>query len=522
VISTTGRGAAPAGADRPIRLLLFALWAALSGFFVFRHVLWRDEVRALSLALSGDTVAAMLRNIHGEGHPALWYLLLRGAHALVPAREVLPAMGWATTAGAAALFAWRAPFRPVTLALVLFGAFFVFEYPAIARNYGIGALALFAVAAAYRRYRDKGVVVGLLLAILCNTNVPCCVLAAAMLGFWLIELVSEEGLAWTPGKRTFLLNAAIAAAGAALCFATVFPTVHDAAPNPHPNGLGPLLVLQALLVPAPSFWDLATPFAPTNPAAATLFGLVIFGSLLGLVRAPAALLSALAALFAFELFFQLVYPGYYRHQSLYLCYLVAMYWLVAQGRGGHWPRRWRIEESLGRVKGIGEALFLLLLALQVVSTFAMLSTESAGFPYSRARDFAALLRRERLENAVVIADPDMFLEPLPYYLPHTPLYLMRAQRFGNVVRFTKNVRRELDPDIYLADARRLRQATGRPVAIIIQHRLRTDRSTRTKEINYWYFSTTPDQVRRFQAAVPKIADFGPVVSDETYEVYALR
>jgi hypothetical protein len=121
-----------------------------------------------------------------------------------------------------------------------------------------------------------------------------------------------------------------------------------------------------------------------------------------------------------------------------------------------------------------------------------------------------------------MADPDMFLEPLPYYLPRTPLYLMRAQRFGTVVRFTKQVRLELNPDDYVAEARRLRDEAGRPVVVIVQHRLRTDAPTRTKEINFWYFSTTPDQVRRFQAAMRKIADFPPVVSDETYEVYALR
>ena len=35
----------------------------------------------------------MLRNVHGEGHPALWYLILRGGHDLLPYREVLPIAG---------------------------------------------------------------------------------------------------------------------------------------------------------------------------------------------------------------------------------------------------------------------------------------------------------------------------------------------------------------------------------------------------------------------------------------------
>ncbi|HEY0314406.1 MAG TPA: hypothetical protein VGC56_18170 [Allosphingosinicella sp.] len=522
-ISTIGRGDTPAARDRLVRLVLLALWVALSGFFTLRHVVWRDEMRALSLALTGDSVVGMIRAIHGEGHPALWYLLLRGAHTLAPVREVLPAIGWALTAAGAALFALRAPFRPVTLALVLFGAFFVFEYAAIARNYGIGMLVLFAVAALYPTRRDRGVTIGLLLALLCNTNVPCCVLAAMILGFWLVELLGEEGLRWGPKYRLFLVNAAVAAAGAALCFATVFPTVHDAAVIVHPHGIGPGLVLSALFTPALSFWDFVPPFLPNSSAGAALFGILMFGSLLGLLRAPAAFLSALAAMLTFELFFQIVYPGYYRHQSLYLCYLVAMYWLAAAGRGGRWPPRWRVAERFGRATGVGETLFMLLLGLQVLTTLSMLSTDLGGYPYSRARDLAELLRGEKLDRAIVLTDPDMFAEAFPYYMPQAPLYLMRPQRFGTVVQFTRRgVRLELSPDDYLADAQRLRAQAGRPVVLVIQHRLRTDKPTRTKEVNFWYFSTTPDQVRRFQAATRKIADFAPVVSDETYEVYVLR
>ena len=76
--------------DRRNRLILFILWLVLIGWFISGHTFWRDEVRAFSFALSGANMAEMLRITHGEGHPALWYLLLRGAHNLFPFREVLP------------------------------------------------------------------------------------------------------------------------------------------------------------------------------------------------------------------------------------------------------------------------------------------------------------------------------------------------------------------------------------------------------------------------------------------------
>jgi hypothetical protein len=506
---------------RNLRILLYAAWCALVLLLVWRHVFWRDEVRALSIALAGDTLAQMLRVLHGEGHPALWYLLLRGAHAIVPVRQVLPAVAFLVAAAAMALLVFRSPFKPGVVALVLFGAFGMYEFAVVARNYGLTMLVLFALAALYPRWRDRGIVIGLILFLLCNTNVPSALLAATFLGFWLVELIGEEGLHWHRKYGLFLLNAAVAAAGALLCFLTVYPTVHDAAMIELHGGITPAAIWHALSSPMASYWAFMPPFARDKPIEAILLAILAFGSLLGLVRAPAAFLSAAAAFFGFELFFQLIYPGYYRHEALILVYLLALYWLVAEGRGGRWPEGWRIDSRLARVADAGAALFLALLALQVVTGMGLVAADLNGIPYGRARELGALLKREHLTDATIVADPDMFLESLPYYTPN-PLYLMREQRFNHVVRFTRHVRRELNVDDYLRDAEALRARTGKPVVILFQRRL--DRLTypyRMPEVHIWAFSSTADQARRFQAATRRIARFAPTVTDESYDVYVL-
>src|SRR5262245_39985335 len=82
--SAEGRAATDAlrRRERPARLIVFLLWLGTALFLASRHVVWRDEVRAWTLATTGETVADMLRAVHGEGHPALWYLMLRGFHAV--------------------------------------------------------------------------------------------------------------------------------------------------------------------------------------------------------------------------------------------------------------------------------------------------------------------------------------------------------------------------------------------------------------------------------------------------------
>jgi hypothetical protein len=507
-------------ADRRARILLYLVWLLLVLWFASRHVFWRDEIRAFSIALSGDSLLAMLRGVQGEGHPAIWYLLLRGAHALVPVREVLPAVAAIVAALAMALLVFRSPFRPWLLALMLFGAAGLFEYAVSARNYGISLIFLFAVADLYPRWRDRGVTIGLLLALLCNTNVPSVFLAAALMLFWFVELIGEDGLRWTPKWRSFWINGLVAAAGAATAFVTVYPPANDAAVNEEmPSGV--LDLVTALLDPAYTLQALAPHFLGGSGLVAALLSLVIFASLAGLARAPAAFLSSLAALLAFELFFLLIYPGQYRHHALLLFYLVAMYWLVAQGRGGRWPERWRVEERLGRMADHGRAGFVMLLALQLPNAVQLAAADAMGIAYGNARALAALLERERLQNAILIAQPDVLLETMPYYAPN-PLYFTRQQEFARIARFSKAARVDLDLGQLLDRAEAVGARYRRPVVILMQHETETRFPTRIEVGYVGTYSTTPEQARRLQASTRRIAVLQPAISDETYIVYLLE
>ena len=74
---------------RLIVLAMFGAWFAVVCFLASKHLLWRDEVKALSIALKDDSIFAMLKELRWEGHPAVWYLLLRAAHTLIPRPQVL-------------------------------------------------------------------------------------------------------------------------------------------------------------------------------------------------------------------------------------------------------------------------------------------------------------------------------------------------------------------------------------------------------------------------------------------------
>jgi hypothetical protein len=514
------------GGDRrrslPWRLAVLAVWGVLAGYLAWHHVFWRDEVRALSLATSGDSWAAMLRGIRSEGHPSLWYLLLRAAHDIVPVRQVLPVVAGLIGAAAATLIALRAPFSTWRIALILFGAFAVYEYTVSARNYGIGMLLLLLATHLYPKHRDRSVLLGLLLALLCNTNVHSAFMAAAMLLFWAIELLGQDGWCWTSRWRWWLINAGIAAVGAALCAATIYPPVNDAAVTVHPGGIGAGMVVQALLTPADAFWALV-PAPVRSPVGTGLLAILLLGAPIGLIRAPAAMISSLLLLLVFLLFFNLVYSGSYRHQALYLLYLVAMYWLVALGRGGRWPSAWGLNEPLlTRWSRIGTMMFVALLALQLLGSVTHLVDAARGCPESSARDLGVLLRQRGLSNAILVADPDILLEPVPYYATNR-LYLLRSGRFGAVVPFTRHARLHMSLNDFLLEMQQLRARYHAPIVAVLRHPLDPAAPPAIEEEVYvWTFSTTPEQVRTFQAATTRLAVLRRAVGDEVYDVYLLR
>src|ERR1700722_1888767 len=240
-----------------LRIGIFALWLLIVVFLAWHHAFWRDEVRALSIALQGDDPIAMLAGLHGEGNPALWYLLLRAAHFLINRPEVLPLLSLAIAASAILLLALRSPFRWPVVALIAFSNFAIFEYSVMARNYGISMLLLFILAWVSPRKRDNGVLLGVLLFLLANANVHSVLLVASFLLFWLVDLLLQDGLRWTRALRTYIVNALIASVGVVACVATVYPTYNDAAVIDRTDGLGLKLLVKAIVIPAEPFAELA-------------------------------------------------------------------------------------------------------------------------------------------------------------------------------------------------------------------------------------------------------------------------
>jgi hypothetical protein len=495
-----------------LRAVFWCVWLALAMFAATHHAMWRDEIRALSFAERGHSLADMIGQIRGDGHPALWHIILRCALSIYPSPVVLPIVAFAIGAAAAALLAFKAPFRPLLLALALFGAFSTYEYVAVARNYGISVLILFAMAWAWPRYRDWPGAIGALLFLLCNTNVHSVVLANAFLLFWFIELLRQKTernrLAWP----SFLAAVALVLAGIATCVWQAYPPADTAAMLP-PGRSGPIGFLVSLVVNVgPYFHELIPEDMRSLIPVIVLLPILLILSITSLRTSPAAMMASAAALIGMELVFQTVYPGYYRHQALFIAFLLTMTWIVESQRS---------PEAQDR-NPVGRMALMTLLALQVCSSVLVFARIANGIPESRSRDLAALLARPDLRSAIVLGDPDTMLEALPYYVSN-PIYLAREHRFGNTLIFSRAAISTISIKSILSTAQALHARTHRPIVIVLAERLETNMVAGERDRGYYGpLRIDPGEVREFLSATTRIARFAPAVMDESYDVYVLK
>lgn len=522
------------GASR--RLISIGLvlgWLLLVLLLAAHHVFWRDEVRALSFGLQADSVVALLHGV-GDGHPPLWHLILRGAHALFDTPIVLPAVALLVALCAVVLIATRSPFGWPLLVVFLLGRPALYEYSVMARNYGISMLLMFVFSALYRRYRDRGLALGAVLFMLANSNAHSVLLVGAFCLFWLLDLMGDGERRPAGALRNFGINAVIVLIGVALCAATIYPPTHDAVQNIPPGSVNPGALLQSILLPGGAFlelsghaiwWTALDPLASwpsvSDVATRVCASALLIGSLLGLQRRPAAVVAAWVALIGMSVFFTVVYAGGYRHQALWLMFLVSLYWIVGAG-----PAQAGTPTGTEGSRLIGRFLFASLLVLQVLLGLRIVVPVATGTPESRSRDLAQLISgHPELKAATIIADPDYLVEPLPYYLSN-PTYLLRERRFGNVVLFTRDAhsaRLDLSIGDILAEAKQLHNSSHQPVVILLTQRISLGAPAANLEEGYnWTLSTSPEAVQAFLSSTRRIARFERTCcTDENFDVYVL-
>lgn len=295
---------------RTVVLALLSLQAAL----IITHRPWLDEWQALQIALQSPTLSDLFANLRYEGHPALWYLLLRSASNIVPTFWVLPVVALAIAIPTQLVVLHRSPFPQWQRLAIAVGALLLFDYMTISRSMTLGVACLIA-AAALRRSRWMWLFLALL---------PQCDFLFGVLSLLLVTLVVRDRAIWWPGLALFLLSGLTAAW-------TVVPA----------TDMVQALALEGLAVDIASYFvRLSVLLVPLQTVGNTLQWNGTLPIPIGLIVGPFFIVFAarqlmhdrlhlilfllfLALTFAFSIS---VYPLHTRHLSLVALFLVILKW----------------------------------------------------------------------------------------------------------------------------------------------------------------------------------------------------
>jgi hypothetical protein len=446
-----------AQADRWFSLTILCAFTALIVVVALRHELFRDEVRAVTIAANSHSLSELLANVRNEGHPALWYLLLYGLVRLTGSLAVLKPLSAVIAVAAVWVFLRRAPLKQWQKALFAFGALPAYEYSVMCRNYGISMLILFAIAAWWRERFTRPLRLAVLMAILANTNAHCILIVGALLvalfGELLFERPPETGAFL---RRWALPMLAITGGGVLASYLVIRPDATSVIIAAH-HGLREILFSfgHALLAPTGCFERVVGRWTEL------VMRLGYFLLLLHFARKPHLALSLYLAAIGFTMFDDLIYPTYYRHNGMLYVFVLVIFWIDRRTPGGREPLRVQAF-----VRRYGEPCLGVLLASQILIGLPDIIGDLLG-PRSMAAALGQYLQSHELANATVIGEPDPLIETLRYYAPNR-IYLPRENRYLEVkVNFTSANRRVLTLDELMVAADRL----PGPVVIALSHKL---------------------------------------------------
>jgi hypothetical protein len=501
-------------------ILFLAAYGMCLFVLIAHHEVSRDEVRAYSIARAAADPVDLVRNrLVNEGHPPLWYLTLWLGSRAWDNYAVLKTASLIAGLGVASVVFLASPFPLIHRCLFLLGSFPLYHFSLFCRGYGLAALLILLLAVEYSRApMGSPWRVGGYNALLANTTVYGAIVACA---FLLIPLGKKPKAGFS--RRSYLgVITLLTAVGLALSLYTVWPT-HD---NLMMAGKGMQILrtgyanfagegirsLYAVLTDQQG-WIGYILMAYDVKSKLSQMGYGSLGMVVGIVGLPAILALFIrwpSVLIAFGLCFvvaglfsMLVYPAYSYHIAIIGTFLFALLWIA-------WSRYYRAGSVYWRFVTYLLGFCLLFHAWDgVKAVWGDLHT-----PFSSK--VAGAYLKQAYPNAVVICEPDVYGENLPYYTANS-IYVVRERAFGKWVHLEKRFNRTMTLGEMMDASTQIQKASGKTVLVSLPKPIEEFQPGsfhgalgRTLEIN-------KKELWRFRSEFHKVASF--TEGSQTYVFY---
>lgn len=186
--------------DRRYWFLAVAAILALQIALILKHEPWLDEIQALQLAVEAPDLATLLAWLRYEGHPPLFYVLVRSLAHLVEPLAVLPVLAALLAALTQTALLFRSPFTRAEKVFIASSTFFLFDFLTLSRSLALGVTCV-VLAMAFKRSRWSWLAIAAL---------PMCDFLFGVLSFALVALRIKANDRFWPGLLLWLASGMLA------------------------------------------------------------------------------------------------------------------------------------------------------------------------------------------------------------------------------------------------------------------------------------------------------------------------
>ena len=173
--------------------LIFLTYVILIFVVIFKHEPWADEAQAWLLARDSSLSDLIFKNLRYEGHPPLWYLILKKMLFIryLPYRAISIISALIAIAGIY-IFLHYSSFPKVIKLFFPFTYFVFYQYGVIARSYVLLPILLFLIASVYKDKTNKIYQFTILVCLLANVSIYSSLIALSIMLIHLIDLIKDR------------------------------------------------------------------------------------------------------------------------------------------------------------------------------------------------------------------------------------------------------------------------------------------------------------------------------------------
>ncbi|MGY6770886.1 hypothetical protein [Komagataeibacter sp. NFXK3] len=515
--------------NKLFKLTMLIIWVIITCCAINYHSMWRDEVRNFMIAINATNSI----HIIGNAHPAVSYLIQKLGYLIFHTYKVLPVSSFIISFLAVFLVLFFSPFGIITNIAFIFGYFSLYEYTVMARNYGISMLLMIVLAMVFSSENYRYKLTGPTLFFLANTNVHSAIISILFSFMWPLCVWRENRWSFNENVRKILPAATMGCAGFIACVLTIYPPRYDdLAAQPSISNIKHYSKINFLdEITISPFEGCFYNIFGTGYISHKIFTLLKYISIISVFSCIFSLWGdvllfsvALVTHIAFVSFFTIVYFGGYRHQSLWIVFIFALFWIYRKNN----------KNTINYLNKFGVFSLSFMLFVQILPSVS-LEFHEIQTPNSRAREFAKLvINTPDLSDATIIASDDAIIESMPYYI-NNGLYIMMQRKFDRVVPYSSNGRLNYSMEDIIKESKRNSICTHTPSIVLIindyspNEKIISNIMDNVQDVNYRkysyghaVFTFSEEQKRELKAQSTEIARYPNGYLEQGFIAYRLN